>query len=76
MGVGDELLKQRVLSEVECSEIENGKGSETSMKDFAIKVSMSEMVLLGQGLATFSEQGPEKASRNSLRAGVPKITQK
>ena len=38
-----------MLIEVERDEIEDGKGSETSMKDFAIKVSMSEMVSIEEG---------------------------
>ena len=43
--VGDELAgKHRVLSEVECDEVADGKGSGTSMKGFAIKASISEMV--------------------------------
>ena len=37
-----------VLSEVECYEIENEEGSEASMKGFAIKALMSEMVSLGE----------------------------
>ena len=32
---------QKVLSEVECGEVEDGKGSKTSMKGIAIKASMS-----------------------------------
>ena len=36
-----------MLSEVKCGEIEDGKGSETSMKGFAIKALMLEMVSLG-----------------------------
>ena len=38
-----------MLSEVECDEIDNGEGSEASMKDFAIKASISEIVSLGKG---------------------------
>ena len=30
-------------------EVEDGKGSEASMRDFAIKASISEMVSLGEG---------------------------
>ena len=49
--MADELLigTQRILLEIECNEVEDRKGSETSMKGFAIKASMSEMVLLGEG---------------------------
>ena len=43
------LLKHRMLLEIECDEVEDGKGIETSMKGFAIKASMSEMVSLGEG---------------------------
>ena len=38
-----------MLSEVVCGEVEDGKGSETIMKGFALKASMSEMVSLGEG---------------------------
>ena len=55
-GVGDSngaehelLLEHVMLWEFECYEIENGEGSEASMKGFAIKASMSDMVSLGQG---------------------------
>ena len=37
--MGHELqLEHRGLSEVECDEVEDGEGSETSMKGFVIKV--------------------------------------
>ena len=42
-----------MLSEVECDEVEDGKESETSMKGFVIKASMSEMVSLGEGRDIF-----------------------
>ena len=46
----DELqLEHRVLYEVLCDEVEDGKGNETSLKCFAIKASTSEMVSLGEG---------------------------
>ena len=32
----------------ECDKVEDGEGSEASMKGFAIKASMSEMVSLGE----------------------------
>ena len=38
-----------MLSEVECDEIEDEKGSETSIKVFTIKALKSEMVSLGEG---------------------------
>ena len=37
-----------MLSLVECDEVEDGKGSETSMKGFTIKTSMSDMVSLSK----------------------------
>ena len=40
---------QRVLSEFECDEVEDGEGSEASLKDFTIKASLSEMVSLWEG---------------------------
>ena len=49
-GWGDELLlEHRVLSLIECDEVVDEKGSEASMKGFATKASMSEMVSLGEG---------------------------
>ena len=38
-----------VLSEVEYDEVKDRKGSETSMKGFVIKASMSQMVSLVEG---------------------------
>ena len=38
-----------MLSEVECDEVESRKWSKTSMKGFAIKASISEMVSLREG---------------------------
>ena len=35
---------RRVFLEVECGEIEDGKGNETSMKGFATRALKSEMV--------------------------------
>ena len=37
-----------MLSEVECDEVEDGVKIEASMKGFGIKVSISEMVLVGE----------------------------
>ena len=37
-----------MFSEVVCDGIENGKGSEISMKGFAIKASMSKMISQGE----------------------------
>ena len=45
--------------EVVCGGVEDEKGSEVSMKGFAIKASMSEMVSLG-------EKGDESGSKNFL----------
>ena len=42
-------LKHRLLLEFECDKVEDGEGSEASMKGFAIKASISEMVSLGEG---------------------------
>ena len=36
-------------SEVECDKVEDGKGSEISIKGFAIKASISDVVSLGEG---------------------------
>ena len=36
------LLEHRVLLELECYKVENGVGSEISMKGFAIKASISD----------------------------------
>ena len=41
-----------MLSEVECDEVEDGKGSEISKKGFTRNSSMSEMVSLGEGEKT------------------------
>ena len=38
-----------MLKEIKCDEVGSGKGSEISMKGFAIKASMSEMVSIGEG---------------------------
>ena len=38
-----------MLSEVECDETEDGKESDISIKSFAIMISISEMVSLGDG---------------------------
>ena len=46
--VDELLLKKMVFSMVICGGIEDEKGSEISMKDSAMKVSMSEMVSLGE----------------------------
>ena len=43
-------MKHRVLSEVEFGEVEDGKGSETTMKGFAIEASMSQIVSLEEGI--------------------------
>ena len=51
-----------MLSEVECDEIDNGEGSEASMKDFAIKASISEIVSLGKG-------GEKKVGTKDFLAG-------
>ena len=40
---------QSVLLEAECDGVEDGKGNERLMKDFAIKASMSDIVSLGEG---------------------------
>ena len=49
-GMGDELLlKHSLLSEVECGEVKDGKGYRISMKGFAIKASMLEIVSQGEG---------------------------
>ena len=39
-----------MLAKVECDETDDRKRSETLMKGFAIKASMSEMVSLGEGV--------------------------
>ena len=39
-------------SEIECDEVEDEKGNETSMKGFAIKASISELVSKGDGEKT------------------------
>ena len=44
-----------MLSEVECDEVEDGEGSETSMKGFTVKTSISEMVSLAEGEKTVEE---------------------
>ena len=41
--------KQRALSESKCDKVEDGEGSEASMKVFAIKASISEIVSPGEG---------------------------
>ena len=38
-----------MLSEFECDKIEDGEGSEASMKGFDLKISISEMVSRGEG---------------------------
>ena len=40
--VDELLLKHRMFSEVVCGGVEDGKGSEVSMKGSAMKASMSE----------------------------------
>ena len=51
-----------MLSEVVCSGVEDGKGSEVSMKGFAMKASMSEIVSLG-------EEGDERVGVKIILAG-------
>ena len=38
-----------MLRKFECDKVEDGEGSKSSMKGFAIKASTSEMVSLGKG---------------------------
>ena len=50
MGWGLEFFAgtQRVLWEFECDQAKDGEGSQASMKGFAIKASILEMVSLGE----------------------------
>ena len=56
MGGSTFVGTQMVLSEVECDEVEDGNISETPMKGFAIKASMSEMVLLVEGVGIIEKR--------------------
>ena len=60
--VDELLLKHRMFSEVVCGGIEDGKGSEISMKGSTMKASMSEMVSLG-------EKGDERVEVKFFLAG-------
>ena len=59
-----------MLLQVECDMVEDGKGSETSMKSFVIKSSMSEIVSLKEGgEKTVSISSSQHGSHTSGKSG-------